>query len=381
MKKIIRIATVPLSLDLFCRGLLRELSADYEVIALSSPGEELDRLARREEVRTIVVPMQRRMSPWKDAVSLLRLIDIFRKERPQLVHSMTPKAGLLSMTAARIAKVPVRVHTFTGLLFPTADGWRQRLFMLTDRITCACATHIIAEGAGVKNDLSHYGITRKEIRVLGNGNVRGIDLQYYARTPEVIAQTFAIRQMLDIRKGQFTFVYAGRLVGDKGINELVEAFCNLQAVHSNIHLILVGEEEMETDPLKEETRYRMATTKNIHSVEWQTDVRPWYTAADVLVFPSYREGFPNVVIEAGAMGLPSIVTDINGAREIIREKENGIIIPPRNGTALYYAMRRWVEHPSEAEHYGMNARSLIASRYEQGYVWQCLKDFYRQIIA
>ncbi len=381
MKKIIRIATVPLSLDLFCRGLLRELSADYEVIALSSPGKELDQLARREEVRTIVVPMQRCMTPWKDVVSLFRLICIFRKERPQLVHSMTPKAGLLSMMAARIAKVPVRVHTFTGLLFPTADGWRQKLFMLTDRITCACATHIIAEGAGVRNDLKHYGITRKEIRVLGNGNVRGINLQYYTRTPEVIAQTFAIRQKLDIQKGQFTFIFAGRLVGDKGINELVEAFCNLRVVHPNIHLILVGEEEKKTDPLKEATRSKMLTTKNIHCVEWQADVRSWYTAADALVFPSYREGFPNVVLEAGAMGLPSIVTDINGAREIIREKENGIIIPPRNKTALYNAMKRWVEHPSEAEHYGMNARTLVASRYEQGYVRQCLKDFYRQIIV
>ncbi len=380
MKKIIRITTVPISLDVFCRGMLRELSAEYEIIALSSPGKELDDIAKRERVRTIAVPMERQISIRKDLLSLYKLIQVFRKEKPEMVHSMTPKAGLLSMTAARIAKVPVRVHTFTGLLFPTAKGWRQKLLMLTDRITCACSTQVIAEGKGVKNDLKNYGITHKVINVLGNGSVRGIDLQYYARIPEVTAQATVIRKKLNIHEGEFTFIFVGRLVGDKGINELVEAFCELQMGYPQIHLILVGGEEKE-DSLKDATKHKIATTENIHSVGWQTDVRPWYAASDALAFPSYREGFPNVVIEAGAMGLPAIVTDINGAREIIINEENGIIIPPLNENALYTAMKRWVENPAEVQSYANAARKLIASRYEQRYVWQCLKDFYRQIMA
>ncbi|MCD8291521.1 MAG: glycosyltransferase, partial [Prevotella sp.] len=214
LRKIIRTSTVPVSLDVFCRGLLRELSADYEVIALSSPGKEMDQIAKREGVRTIAVPMERRISIYKDLLSLFRLIQVFLKEKPQMVHSMTPKAGLLSMTAAWIAKVPVRVHTFTGLVFPTAKGWRQKLLMLTDRITCACATYVTAEGKGVKNDLKNYGITRKKITILGNGSVRGIDLKYYACTPNVIAEAFSIKKRLNIHEGEFSFIFVGRLVGD-----------------------------------------------------------------------------------------------------------------------------------------------------------------------
>ncbi|MDE6129959.1 MAG: glycosyltransferase, partial [Muribaculaceae bacterium] len=160
--KIIRTSTIPLSLDVFCRDLLRELRQDegYEVVAVSSPGEELERVASREGVRVHAVPMQRHISPLKDLVSLWKLIRVFRREKPQMVHSITPKAGLLSMMAAWLTRVPVRVHTFTGLVFPTATGLTQKILILTDRLTCACATHIVPEGEGVKRDLASYRITR-----------------------------------------------------------------------------------------------------------------------------------------------------------------------------------------------------------------------------
>ena len=163
--KIIRATTIPKSLDVFCRGILKKLSEKYEVVALSSPGEEMQAIAEREGVRTITVPMQRHISPWRDIVAdivaLYRLIQVFRRERPTMVHSMTPKAGLLCMIAAWLTHVPVRVHTFTGLVFPTAKGLQRRLLMLTDSITCRCATYIIPEGEGVKKDLLDYGITDK----------------------------------------------------------------------------------------------------------------------------------------------------------------------------------------------------------------------------
>lgn len=380
-KKIIRVSTVPLSLDLFCRGQLKYLSSEYEVIALSSPGAELTAITRREGVRTVAIPMRRQIAPLHDLVGLWRMIRTFRVERPQMVHSMTPKAGLLSMLAARIAHVPVRVHTFTGLVFPTERGWRRHLLMLTDRITAACATHIIPEGEGIRNDLLRYGITRKPLRVLGHGSVRGIDLQYYARTVEVERAAMKIRTSLSIPKEAFTFIFVGRLVPDKGIDELMEAFCRLQSETPDVHLLLVGDEESSLSPLKDGTVSWMSSTKNIHSAGWQEDVRPWYAAADALVFPSHREGFPNVVIEAGAMGLPSIVTDINGSREIIREGENGTIVPPKDKSALYIAMKKLVANYGLVETWGGQARPLVASRYEQGYVCRCLKDFYRVILA
>lgn len=377
-KKIIRSSTIPLSLDTFCAGLLRELQHDegYEVVAVSSPGKELERVASREGVRVHAVPMERHISPLNDIVSLWRLIRVFRRERPAMVHSMTPKAGLLSMIAAWLTRVPVRVHTFTGLVFPTATGLTQKILILTDRITCACATHIVPEGEGVKNDLTRYRITRKPLRVLGHGNIRGIDLQRFDPSlPEVRTRADEIR-----RPGVFTFVFIGRLVGDKGINELVEAFAGLNRRRPDTRLVLVGPYEQNLDPLRAETLSEIERNPAIEAVGSQSDVRPWLAGADAFVFPSYREGFPNVVIEAGAMGLPSIVTDINGSREIIVEGENGTIVPPRDAAALAAAMERFVADHEAVVRMASNARDMIASRYEQGYVRRCLKDYYRDIL-
>lgn len=376
--KIIRISTVPGSLNTFCRGLLRELQEDegYKVVAVSSQGAQLDELSRREGIRAIAVSMERHISPLKDLKSLYGLIRVFRREKPTMVHSITPKAGLLSMMAAWFCRVPVRVHTFTGLVFPTATGLTQKILILTDRITCTCATHIVPEGKGVKNDLINYRITKKPLKVLGHGNVRGIDLDHYnPGFPEVQAEAAKLR-----KPGIFTFIFVGRLVRDKGINELVEAFERLNNEFPASRLILVGRQEPELDPLKPETIAKIDNDKNIEAVGQQFDVRPWLAASDMFVFPSYREGFPNVVIEAGAMGLPSIVTDINGSREIIIEGKNGTIIPPRDADALYHSMKTFLDCPDSRIKMLSNVRPLVASRYEQSYVRQCLYEFYKEIL-
>lgn len=376
--KIIRTSTVPGSLNTFCRGLLRELreKEGYEVVAVSSPGEQLDEIAAREGVRTHAVPMERHISPLKDLKSLFGLIQVFRREKPAMVHSMTPKAGLLSMIAAWICRVPIRLHTFTGLVFPTATGLTQKILMLTDCITCACATHIVPEGEGVKNDLIKYRITKKPLKVLGHGNVRGIDLDLYnPALPEIQSEAEKLRS-----HGIFTFIFVGRLVRDKGINELVRAFSQLNAQHPHTRLLLVGPYEEDLDPLGPETVAAIDNNKAIVAIGSQKDVRPWLATSDAFVFPSYREGFPNVVIEAGAMGLPSIVTDINGSREIIIDGDNGIIIPPRQTETLRQAMEIFLTDKDMAQKLSRNARPLIASRYEQSYVRRCLKEYYREIL-
>ena len=382
-KKIIRTATVPLSLDLFCRGLLKELSGTYEVIALSSPLPELDNIRKREGVRTIGVPIRRRIRPFQDLVSLVRLFFVFRKEKPDMVHSITPKAGLLSMMAAWAARVPVRIHTFTGLIFPYEKGWKRWVLFHTDRLTAACATHVIPEGEGVKEDLLHYKVTRKPLHVLGNGNVRGIDLNHYARTEQTQEKTVQIRREFGIDEKDFVFVFVGRLDRDKGIDDLVTAFLRLERQYPGVHLLLVGAEEADGKPLKDSTRQLIReASSHIHlSDGWQDDVRPWYAAADALVHPSHREGFPNVVIEAGAMDLSSIVTDVNGSREIVQQGRNGTIVPAGNPDALYKAMESFVVRPEWVHEMSKNARNIIADRYEQRYVRDCLLDYYKEVLA
>ncbi len=381
MKKIIRTATVPLSLDIFCRGILRELSEEYQIVVVSTPLPELDSIARREGVRTVGVPMQRKIAPLRDLVSLFRLIAVFRKERPDMVHSITPKAGLLSMMAARVTRVPVRVHTFTGLVFPYAKGVKRPLLWFTDHLTAACATHVIPEGEGVKNDLLSHKVTHKSLKVLGNGNMRGVDLTYYQRTADVLEKASALRRRFGISGSDFVFLFVGRLDHDKGIDELLRAFNRLRNEGAVAHLLLAGAEDPDGKPLLESTRQLMAVSPGVHvSDGWLEDVRPWYAAADALVHPSYREGFPNVVIEAGAMELASIVTDINGSREIIHEDENGVIIRSHDEMALYEAMKAFLQNPDKVYRMASLARAQVADRYEQSYVRQCLKNFYHTVL-
>lgn len=376
--RILRTSTVPGSIETFCNGLLKELQTTegYEVVVVSSPGKEMETIARREGVRCVAVPMQRHIAPLQDLKSLWGLIKVFRREKPDMVHSITPKAGLLSMMAAWVCRVPVRLHTFTGLVFPTARGIKRRILMFTDRLTCFCATHIVPEGEGVKSDLIKNRITHKPIKVLGHGNVRGIDLRHYdPQLPEIKAAAAKIR-----KEDLFTFVFVGRIVGDKGINELTDAFERLKKEIPVIRMLLVGKYEADLDPISPAASRIIDTDSDIEAVGQQNDVRPWMAAADALVFPSYREGFPNVVIEAGAMGLPAIVTDINGSREIIIESENGLIIPPRNADALYAVMKEMVVNSALRESMASKARKLVADRYEQSYVRRCLKEYYKEIL-
>lgn len=374
--KLIRISTVPVSLNVFCNGLFSELKEEgYDVVAVSSPGEALDEIQSRENVEVFAVPMERHISPLKDIKSLFKLVRVFRKVKPDMVHSITPKAGLLSMMAGWLCKVPIRLHTFTGLVFPTASGLKQKILIFTDRLTCACATHIVPEGEGVKRDLINYKITNKPLKVLGYGNIKGIDLNLFNPEDEEVKEKAASLR----KEGVFTFIFVGRLVRDKGINELIMAFSRLNQAFAESRLILVGNQESDLDPLLPEVLAEIDSNPAIEAVGHQADVRPWLAASDALVFPSYREGFPNVVIEAGAMGLTSIVTDINGSNEIIIEGKNGVIVPSKDEEALFNAMKSFLENPDMVKSMALQARSLISSRFEQSSVRKCLIDYYKEI--
>lgn len=376
MKRIIRATTIAGTLDLL-EGAMAELIKKYDVQLLSSPGTMLEEMGKKYGVKVHAVEMFRRMSPGKDIKSLYHLVKVFRREKPYMVHSMTPKAGLLCMLAAWWTKVPVRVHTFTGLVWPTEKGFTRKLLMFTDRVTCACATHVIPEGEGVKSDMQNHHITGKPMRVLGYGNVRGVDMVRFDRRNEVLEKAKAIRDV-----NRFTFVFVGRIVREKGINELCEAFVRLHSRHPNVRLILVGTFEEQLDPVSEAARHTIKHHPDIMSAGWVygDDVLAYYAVADCFVFPSYREGFPNTVLEAGAMGLPSIVTDINGSREIIVEGENGTIIPPRDADALYDAMERMMTDREWRGKMAGNARQMIMDRFEQGYVQHCLLEYYEEIM-
>lgn len=410
--KIIRCATIGLSLNIFCKGILQDLKKQgYEVVALSSPDNDLAELGSREQVKTIGVEMDRQINLMKDLKALWKLYHVFREEKPDLVHSMTPKAGLLCMTAAWMAGVPKRIHTFTGLIWPTSKGLKRIILMMTDKLTCACATHVVPESLGVLDDLSAH-ITKKPLKVLGYGNVMGVDLSYWNKERALTVNSEKLKNSGLDDTDIFTFLFVGRIVGDKGINELVKAFVKLierkkeKGEGSNIRLALVGWIEDHLDPVTPETRSLIDSTPEILAVGPQhgDDLQAWYKVADCFVFPSYREGFPNTVLEAGAMELASIVTDINGSREIILSKkelksenlssesmhlaqgetmnirENGVVIPSKNADALYDAMLWMIEHEEERQQMGKRARQIVEDRWEQGFVREKLYEFYQDVM-
>ena len=376
-KKIIRACTVSMSIG-FVRGMLQDLKKRYEVILVSSPGPELDETIARYGVRGVPVSMERHIAFFKDIRSLFELLILFRKERPSMVHSITPKAGLLCMLAAWLARVPVRVHTFTGLVWPTSKGLKRLILMTTDKVTCACATHVIPEGEGVKNDLLNNNITKKQIRVLGYGNIRGIDMIKFSRRESIVHKMDTLKI-----PNVFIFLFVGRIVKDKGVNELVAAFLKLYDECPNTRLWLIGHYENDLNPIDVNTQQLIIGSQGINAIGTVhgEDLISYYAAADCFVLPSYREGFPNTVLEAGAMDLPCIVTDVNGSREIIKQGENGIIIPPRNVELLYDAMKCIYLDDYGRKQMSLNARKMISDRYEQSYVRKNLYDFYDEILG
>lgn len=370
--KIIRSVTVSQSLG-FCREVMIKMrSMGYDMVAVTSPGPELDKLRDEDGFHCVAVPMERHISIVSDLKSLLKMIWVFHKEKPQVVHSMTPKAGMICMVAAWLTRVPVRIHTFTGLVWPTATGLKRKILMMTDWLTCSCATHVIPEGQGVLNDLRNGGITKKPMKVLGYGNVRGVDMDRFSST----------RFESTSDPSLFTFVFVGRIVGDKGINELVEAFVKLHDKHKNARLMLVGNYEHDLDPVKDVTRKLIDNNDAINAcgAKYGDDLLQMYVDADCFVMPSYREGFPNTVLEAGAMGLPSIVTNINGSREIIENEKNGLIVPSKDSKALYNAMERMLLDDKARMTMKNNARPMIASRFEKSFVQNCQIEFYKEVM-
>jgi glycosyltransferase involved in cell wall biosynthesis len=378
--KLVRITTVPLSLEKLLENQLQFMQQHYHVTAVSSEKTRLERIGIKEGVQTFAVELTRKITPMADLKALLKLYRFFRRERPLIVHSHTPKAGTIGMLAAKLAGVPYRLHTVAGLPLMEATGKKRILLNAVERVTYACATVVYPNSFGLKEIIIKEGFCKaNKLKVIGKGSSNGINTEYF--NPELFLdlERSTLKASLNITSIDKIFVFIGRLVGDKGINELVAAFKEFNIQYPNAKLLLVGEQEQQLDPLLPDTIKEMENNQNIISVGYQSDVRPYLAISDVLAFPSYREGFPNVVMQAGAMGLPSIVSDINGCNEIITQDLNGSIIPPKNMAALLAAMLNFVNDKQKAVYLQANARKMIVELYEQKVVWEAILAEYKSL--
>ena len=376
--KILRVVTSSISFKLIDGQAQFMQQQGYQVITASGGPFPKDGIPQLNGVRFVPQPhLVRPISIREDLLALRDMIRLIRKERPDIIHSHTPKAGLMGMLAGWLCHVPIRIHTVAGLPLLVHSGFKRKILNLVERITYRCATSVYPNSHKLRDTIISLKLASPDkLRVIGDGSSNGINVQHFCK--ELLAEELVdpIRKQLG---GSFTFIFVGRIVRDKGICELVEAFTRLQQEHPDARLLLVGNFEQELDPLPEEVYHTIQSHPAINCAGWQDDVRPWFAAADALAFPSYREGFPNVVLQAGAMELPCVVSDINGCNEIIIEGENGLIIPPYDAAALYQAMKRMIEDKALYMHCQQNARPLIASRYKQEDVWQATLEMYRSL--
>lgn len=369
-KQLVIVTTVPMTLNLILREQPKFLSEYFDVKVITSNQPGFSDIEKREGVEVFALNMHRGISPFNDVIALTKMFLLLRKLKPDIVHSYTPKAGLLGMIGSWLCRVPVRIHTFTGIVFTVHTGVKKLVLKNIDRIICFCATKVVPEGQGVKAILLENSITNKSLNVVGYGNIAGVDTHFFS-----VAETkdLAGYERLDqLKRSKLTFVFVGRLHADKGMNELVSAFLRMPG---DVSLILVGDLDSE-GPLHLSLINTISSHSGIHWVGFQSDIRAFLKVSDVLVLPSYREGFPNVLLQAGAMELPCIVTDISGCNEVIDES-NGWVVKPRDTEALFDAMQLAYQlDKSDLKVLGKVARVKIKNRFERSEHWLRMRDFY-----
>ena len=372
------IVTVPTTLATLYRGQFEYLqSHGYDITAIASTGDAHQRV-RDRGIKTIAIPMQREPSPLKDLVSLFRLTGFLLFNRFDIVHVSTPKAGLLGSIAARLSFHHRVLYTLRGRAYENFTGRKRKLFDALERVVCRLSRRVFP----IANELAQAVIDEnicpeKKVHVVGNGSSNGIDLNQYQRSDAVLAQGKAIRDELGLKESDLLILAIGRIRREKGINELARAFDQLAQQHDHIHLLLVGMREP-VDPLEDEVERIITTHPRIHTLDWQNDPTRSYAAADIVAFPTYREGFGNVTLESGAMRLPVVASDVKGPREVVEDGVNGYLVPVQTVDPLRDRLNELIQDPDLRDRLGSAGHEIVTNRYAQPVVWADLLAEYKK---
>lgn len=377
MKKILRISTVSHSLDLLLKGQLHYMVENgYEVHIACTYDERVKIVEEREGVKYHKLNLTRTINPFKDILALYHLMKLIRKIKPDIVHSHSPKAGIIGMLAAFICKVPLKIHTVAGLPLVETSGLKKAVLIGVEKLTYFCADYILPNSIKQKEFINEHISNSNKIQVVGKGSSNGIDLEYFNPALFDDKQKKAIRDENHLKFDEIVICFVGRLTAYKGVNELIEAFCNLKKEFNNIRLLLVGPFE-ELNPLNDFSLNEISSNRNIISVGHQGDIRPYLAISDIFVFPSYREGFPQSLMQAAAMNLACITSDINGCNEIIEDGINGILIPVKSINAIEDAVREFITNENMRLSMAASGRNNMVDNYEQVMFWRRIADFYK----
>ena len=371
------VSTVPYFLVAQLGGVIRRLlDHGYRVSVITSAGKELEELPRHRCLQVHVIEIPRRLSPWRDLVALARLYAFFRRSDVDVLHSTTPKAGLLCSMAARLAGVPVRLHTFTGQPWATRRGIWRKILKRADRLILMLSTHCYADSPSQRDFLIREEmISGDELSVLGHGSLGGVDIERFSPRRWGKEERKEQRDALGIGPDDFVILYLGRITKDKGIRELLKAFCELRSVHAGVQLLLVGPVDEGEEELAETARAKAG----VRLLGYQPEPARIIAISDVLCLPSYREGFGTVVIEAGAMGVPTVGTRIPGLVDAVLDGETGILVPPRDPVALQGALEFMMAHPEKRKALGekaMTRASEVFSADKMARHWMAAYEYW-----
>jgi glycosyltransferase involved in cell wall biosynthesis len=383
MPKLIRITTVPMALKYLLPGQMKYMKQNgFDVIMVSADGKERQDVIQNEGCEHIIIPMTRKITPFADLRSLLRLYRFFKKQKPDIIHSHTPKAGLLGMLAARLAGVSIRIHTVAGLRFMTSAGMTRKLLVRMEKFTARCATNVWPNSSSLLQYIKEHKLVKPgKLAIIGYGSSNGIDLRRYSRTALDPGKLEEIKKQVQFNPALVYLLTVGRIVKDKGIDELLKAFSTIHRERNDIRLVLVGTFEDELDPVGEETRMLLKEHPGIIHINWSDEVEYFMALSAMLVHPSYREGFPNVLLQAGAMECPVVCSRIEGNIDIVDDGQTGIIFEVRNAKSLEEKLRFSLQQPEQLKIFSRALRNKIEQQFDQRFVHESLKNKYLELLS
>lgn len=382
MPKLIRITTSPLSLKSLLSNQMRYMKENgFEVIMVSSEGKEWPDLIKNEGCDHRIVHMTRKIAPFTDLRSLVQLYKLFKKEKPDIVHSHTPKAGLLAMLAAKFAGIKIRIHTIAGLRFMTATGSARELLIYMEKLTGKSAHYVWPNSFSLLNYIRQNKLVKeKKLQVIGHGSSNGVNLDRFSISALKQEKLNEIKKNLNYNEGCFYILNMGRIVKDKGIDEVLNSFVTVHKENSKLRLIMLGAFEDDLDPISNEAKEILKTHPAITHIDWTDDVEYFMHLSQLLIHASYREGFPNTLLQAGAMGCPIICSSIEGNIDVVTNAETGLLFKPKNDADLLAKLKYALSHMDEIKNYAANLRSKIEKYFSQQYLHSCLKEKYLELL-
>jgi glycosyltransferase involved in cell wall biosynthesis len=382
MYTIIRVTTIPVSLKVLLKGQIDFMQQNgFKVIAVSAFGKEVEELKQQENCEHFIIPLTRTINPIQDLICIIKLVSFLKKIKPVIVHTHTPKAGFVGMIAANIAKVPIRLHTIAGLPWITTSGVKRYVLKIVEKLTATASSKVYVNSKNLLSFLKNQHIANKKFCVLGAGTSNGIDIEYFTNSNKIKEQALKLKKNNGVNENAWIWLFVGRIVKDKGVQELLKAFSEFHDQYPGDQLWIVGEEEIDLDPINTESNTLLNTHSNIKKMGFHNDVRSYYAAANMLVFPSYREGFPNVPIQAALMDCGLILSNINGCNEIIENNKTGLLVEVKSDIEILNKMIFARKNHQLINQYKLKLKEQIKFNYSQEIVWQNLLNEYKKLIV